>query len=79
MRKNLVLIDFIEIVSCNSDIKNIINNDKNNDYIFITEYDINFVRKYISNIKIVGVFTEFGSSYYSYSEEKNDYILEYIS
>lgn len=77
MRKNLVLIDFIEIVSCNSDIKNIINNDKNNDYIFITEYDINFVRKYISDLKILGVFTEFGSSYYSYSEEKNDYILEY--
>lgn len=77
MRKNLVLIDFIEIVSCNNDIENIINNDKNNDYIFITEYDINFVRKYISDLKILGIFTEFGSSYYSYSEENNDYILEY--
>ena len=77
MRKNLVLIDFIEIVLSNNDIENIINNDKNNDYIFITEYDINFVKKYIPNIKILGIFTEFGSSYYSYSEEKNDFILEY--
>lgn len=77
MRKNLVLIDFIQILSCDNNIINIIQNDKNNDYIFITEYNIEYIKKYLSKIRVLGIYTEFGSYYYSYSEEKNDYILEY--
>lgn len=77
MRKNLVIIDFIEILNCNNSIRDIINNDKNNDYIFISEDNINYVKKYLLDIKVMGIYTNFGSSYYSYSEEMNDYILEY--
>ena len=41
MRKNLVI---IEILNCDNSIRDIINNDKNNDYIFINEDNINYVK-----------------------------------
>lgn len=75
MRKNLIIIDFIEILDCDKSIRDIINNDKNNDYILICENNINYVKKYLLDLRVMGIYTDFGSSYYS--KEKNDYILEF--
>ena len=79
MKKNLIIIDFLLLLTkdnkINESIKNKIENDPNNDYILITEESISILKPFLGNIKVKGVYTDSGCIYYSLKE--NQYILDY--
>ena len=78
MKKNLIIIDFLLLLTkkCEIDdsIKELIENDEKNDYILISEESILLLEPFLKNIKVRGFFTDSGCVYFR--NEDNFYILD---
>lgn len=79
MKKNLILIDFLLLITkenkINDSIKYKIENDPNNDYILISEESISILKPFLEKIRVKGVYTDSGCIYYRLKD--NQYILDY--
>lgn len=79
MKKNLIIIDFLLLLTkkCEIDdsIKELIENDEKNDYILISEESILLLEPFLKNIKVRGFFTDSGCVYFR--NEDNLYILDH--
>ena len=79
MKKNLIIIDFLLLLTrdhkIDDAIKNKIENDKHNDYIVISEESISILKPFLGNLRVKGVYTDSGCAYYRLKE--NEYILDY--
>lgn len=79
MKKNLVIIDFLSVLTENFEIdcsiQNIIENDRKNEYIFISEDSYSTLKSFLPKLKVVGFYMNNGCSYFRY--EKDKYILDY--
>lgn len=79
MKKNLIIIDFILLLTTKSEIdcyiKKLIEDDKENDYILISEESIFILKPFLNDIKVKGLYTDSGCVYYSLKD--NEFILQY--
>ena len=79
MKKNLIIVDLILLLTKKKDIepsiKEIIENDDKNDYRFISEESILVLEHVLEQIKVKGFYTDSGCVYYEYRD--TEYILEY--
>lgn len=79
MKKNLIIIDFLLLLTKENEIdpsiKEFIENDKKNDYRFISEESILVIQPIIEKIRVKGFYTDSGCVYYKLKDE--NYFIDY--